>query len=183
MPTFTAVPTQSPGDEWTAADQNTYVRDNLQAHQDALQDSALLAAIKNVDGSGSGLDADTVDGAEPSISSSANTIAQRDANGDISTSAGKALASSKAGGFIQIKQGSVTVPAGSAAADYTVSVTWDTPFSDIYGVVTDISIQYETTNTHKELVFSTTGASKTINIFRISSSIVVTVTFMAFGAI
>jgi len=40
--TYTAVPQQSPYDQWTAADQNTYVRDNFADHQ------ARISAIETV---------------------------------------------------------------------------------------------------------------------------------------
>ena len=43
----------------------------------------ILTAIKTVDGSGSGLDADTLDGAQPSTSASNSTIVQRNSNGYI----------------------------------------------------------------------------------------------------
>ena len=43
----------------------------------------ILTAIKTVDGSGSGLDADTLDGAQPSVSASNNTIVKRHSSGYI----------------------------------------------------------------------------------------------------
>ncbi|BCD61755.1 phage tail fiber protein [Nitratiruptor phage NrS-5] len=46
--------------------------------------SALLGKILDVDGDGSGLDADMLDGMQPSSANSANTIVQRDANGNFS---------------------------------------------------------------------------------------------------
>lgn len=45
--------------------------------------SDVLTKIKTVDGSGSGLDADTLDGLQPSVSASNNTIVQRHASGYI----------------------------------------------------------------------------------------------------
>ena len=46
-----------------------------------VDDSTILNKIKNVDGSGSGLDADTVDGYETSTTSAANSIPISDSNG------------------------------------------------------------------------------------------------------
>ena len=45
--------------------------------------SEILTAIKTVDGSGSGLDADTLDGAQPNTGASNSTIVQRTSNGYI----------------------------------------------------------------------------------------------------
>lgn len=45
--------------------------------------SEILTAIKTVDGSGSGLDADLLDGAQPSVSASNSTIVQRHSSGYI----------------------------------------------------------------------------------------------------
>ena len=60
-------------------------------------DSVVLAKIKNVDGAGSGLDADTLDGAQPDTASTANTIAQRDANAVLRSAA---LAADGASGYL-----------------------------------------------------------------------------------
>lgn len=63
---------------------------NLQASLDAKLDSAsytaadVLAKIKSVDGSGSGLDADRLRNLVPATASTASTLAQRDGSGDIS---------------------------------------------------------------------------------------------------
>lgn len=46
--------------------------------------SKLLTSIKTVDGSGSGLDADTLDNMQPAASNSASTIVQRDSSGNFS---------------------------------------------------------------------------------------------------
>ncbi len=45
--------------------------------------SEILTLIKTVDGAGSGLDADTVDGYQTNVSSSASTVVVRDTDGDI----------------------------------------------------------------------------------------------------
>ena len=45
--------------------------------------SEILTAIKTVDGAGSGLDADTLDGAQPSVSAGNNTIVKRHSSGYI----------------------------------------------------------------------------------------------------
>jgi len=62
----------------TAAE--TTLQTNINA---ATTPAAVLAAIKTVDGAGSGLDADTLDGANLSASALANTVVKRDGNGFI----------------------------------------------------------------------------------------------------
>ena len=52
----------------------------VQFHRARLSASTLLTLIKTVDGSGSGLDADTLDGLQLSSSATANTVVQRNAS-------------------------------------------------------------------------------------------------------
>ena len=61
---------------------NTEVGSKLDASAYTAAD--VLAKIKTVDGTGSGLDADTVDGFEQATTSTANTLVRRDASGNFS---------------------------------------------------------------------------------------------------
>lgn len=70
--TFPTIPTQT--------SQLTNNSGFLTAYEDA---NTVLNKVKTVDGSGSGLDADLLDGMQPATASTANTIAQRDASAQV----------------------------------------------------------------------------------------------------
>ncbi|BAK73755.1 phage tail protein [Arcobacter sp. L] len=56
---------------------------NTKLNASAYTAADVLAKIKSVDGSGSGLDADTIDGCHSTVASTPNTVAVRDSAGDI----------------------------------------------------------------------------------------------------
>lgn len=56
------------------------IEGNTKQNHDDVQPSSLLAAIKTVDGAGSGLDSDSVDGLHPFSTLSPNTVVSRDSN-------------------------------------------------------------------------------------------------------
>lgn len=64
----------------------------------------VLDIIKTVDGAGSGLDADTVDGYNPATGTGANTLARRDSNGRVQVAAPSFTADTDAANVKAVKQ-------------------------------------------------------------------------------
>lgn len=82
-------------------------------------DAAVLAKVKNVDGAGSGLDADTVDGLSPSSTNTVSTIVSRNSSGNF---AAEQITATTFVGSISIPTTGSFVYNGSSSGSITFSI-------------------------------------------------------------
>jgi len=82
-------------------------------------DAAVLAKVKNVDGAGSGLDADTVDGLNPSSTNTVSTIVSRNSSGNF---AAEQITATTFNGGISIPSTASFIYNGSSSGSITFSI-------------------------------------------------------------
>jgi len=114
---------------------NNYIRPSTPAQLvNGLPASNLLTKIKTVDGSGSGLDADLLDGHNSSVSATANTVVVRDGNGNINGTSSSAKYADLAEMYSTKEKYSVgTLVQISSSDNYDIEENTN----NIFGVISD----------------------------------------------